>query len=53
MRRLIISLITAAAIAATAAPAFAQPPDRCHACAAVQAAQAATHPAAALSAHGR
>jgi hypothetical protein len=31
MRKLIISLITAAAIAATAGPAFAAPPDPCHA----------------------
>jgi hypothetical protein len=31
MRKLIISLITAAAIAATAGPAFATPPDPCHA----------------------
>ena len=31
MRKLIISLITAAAIAATAGPALALPPDPCHA----------------------
>ena len=31
MRTLIISLAAAAAIAASAAPAFAQPPDPCHA----------------------
>jgi hypothetical protein len=31
MRKLIISLITAATIAATAGPAFATPPDPCHA----------------------
>ncbi len=31
MRTLIISLTAAAAIAASAAPAFAQPPDPCHA----------------------
>jgi hypothetical protein len=30
MRTLIISLITAAAIASSAAPAFAQPPNPCH-----------------------
>jgi hypothetical protein len=31
MRKLIISLVTAAAITAAAAPAFAQPPDPTHA----------------------
>jgi len=31
MRKLIISLIAAAAIAATAGPALAQPPNPCHA----------------------
>jgi hypothetical protein len=31
MRKLIISLITAAAIAATAGPALAAPPNPCHA----------------------
>jgi hypothetical protein len=31
MRKLIILLTAAAAIAATAAPAFAQPPNPCHA----------------------
>jgi hypothetical protein len=31
MRTLIISLITAAAIASSAAPAFAEPPNPCHA----------------------
>jgi hypothetical protein len=31
MRELIISLAAAAAIAASATPAFAQPPDPCHA----------------------
>jgi hypothetical protein len=30
MRKLIISLIAAAAIAATAGPALAQPPNPCH-----------------------
>jgi hypothetical protein len=37
MRKLIISLTAAAAIAATAAPAFAQPPTPCHASAHVTA----------------
>jgi predicted secreted protein len=43
MRKLIISLVTAAAIAATAGPAFAAPPDPCHAPAHVAAARATGH----------
>jgi hypothetical protein len=65
MRTLIISLAAAGAIAASAAPAFAQPPDPCHAPAHVAAivghpslaadvaAQSAAHRAAAVSAHAQ